>query len=509
MASADEDVQRLRNHIGNLEAELASLKRRLTKAESPAIAENEETTSLSEQSAILPNQAKPVPEQGKLGPATARDSPRWPLLQDEYKRYGRQMITPEVGLQGQLRLKGSSVLIVGIGGLGCPAAAYLAGAGVGTLGLVDGDTVETSNLHRQVLHNTRRVGMSKVDSATEFLQDLNPNIKYNLHHEHLTAYTAPAILAQYDLILDCTDHPKSRYLISDAAVLLGKPLVSASALRTEGQLMTLNNPPNPPGDLSGGPCYRCIFPKPPPAESVVSCGDGGILGPVVGVMGVLQALEGMRLITAGLHSTVETNGFKNEPQEQLQVPALLLFSAYGSPQFRSVRLRSRRPHCIACSKSATVTLKSLLSGSLDYAQFCGALQPQNLLRRNERISAEDFQALRRKPGSQYTLVDVREKVQFDICHLDGSVNVPFSDLMAGKALPRPTTAETKSVEPAWLHQSNDLNTPIYFVCRLGNDSQMAVRKLKEAGLDNGGNRYIGDVKGGFKAWKASHINKVV
>lgn len=535
MASADEDVQSLRNHIVNLEVELGSLRLRLTNAESRATAENEDTTGPNERSPTLPDNADSVPEERLPGTAARRDFLRWPLLQEEYRRYGRQMIMPEVGLQGerkvaapalpiltrspagQLRLKRSSVLIVGIGGLGCPAAAYLAGAGVGTLGLIDGDTVEISNLHRQIVHNTRKVGVSKVDSAIEFLQEyvdchesirvryltcsLNPNTKYNLHHEHLTGQTAPAIFARYDLILDCTDHPKSRYLISDAAVLLGKPLVSASALRTEGQLMTLNNPPKPPGNSTGGPCYRCIFPKPPPAESVISCGDGGILGPVVGVMGVLQALEGLKLITAGLDSSAETNGSLNEPHEQPEAPSLLLFSAYGSPRFRSVRLRSRRPRCMACSEKAPVTLQSLLAGSLDYAQFCGVFQPPNLLRKEERISAEDFQALRKKPGSQYILVDIREKVQFDICHLDGSVNVPFSDLMAGKALPQSTAAESTSAEPFWLPQSNDLTTSIYFVCRLGNDSQLAVRRLKEAGLDSQGRRYIGDVRGGFKAWK--------
>jgi adenylyltransferase/sulfurtransferase len=208
------------------------------------------------------------------------------------------------------------VLIVGAGGLGCPAAAYIAGAGVGTIGIVDGDVVETSNLHRQILHSTAKVGMKKVDSAISFLTSyclpslfyfyntyrlcrLNPNLRYIAHGEHLTPQNAREIVEKYDLVLDCTDHPTSRYLISDICVLLHKPLISASALRTDGQLIVLNSPPLPAGDASGGPCYRCVFPKPPPAESVVSCGDGGILGPVVGTMGVLQALEAVKLITAG------------------------------------------------------------------------------------------------------------------------------------------------------------------------------------------------------------------
>jgi len=405
---------------------------------------------------------------------------------------------------------------VGVGGLGCPAAAYLAGAGIGTLGLVDGDTVEISNLHRQILHSSRKVGMSKVDSAMDFLKEyvyshrslscqgltyrLNPTVDYKLHHEHLTPQTAPNIFAQYDLVLDCTDHPKSRYLISDAAVLLGKPLVSASALRTEGQLMTLNNPPKPPGDKAGGPCYRCIFPKPPPADSVISCGDGGILGPVVGVMGVLQALEAIKL-TASRRLPPDVGQTDQEYPKQPEASSLLLFSAYGSPPFRSVRLRSRRQNCMACSTTASVTLQSLRSGSLDYVQFCGVTQPLQLLREEERISVEHLKALTEGPASEYLLVDVREKVQFDICHLDGSVNMPISELAAGKALPLAIAANLNTAGTVRSSAGQGPEPPLYVVCRLGNDSQLAVRRFKEAGFDNEGKRYIGDVRDGFKAWK--------
>ena len=256
--------------------------------------------------------------------------------------------------------------------------------------------------------------------------------------------------------------------------------------------MTLNNPPEPPGSTTGGPCYRCIFPKPPPAESVVSCGDGGILGPVVGVMGVLQALEAIKLITASPH-----------PPDvgQPGAPSLLLFSAYGSPPFRSVRLRPRRQNCMACSATALITRQSLESGSLDYVQFCGITQPLQLLREDERISAEHLQTLMKRPASEYLLVDVREKVHFDMCHLNGSVNVPISDLTAGKALSLATAAGSNGARPPWFLPGHAPETPIHVVCRLGNDSQLAVRKLKEAGLDNEGKRYIGDIRDGFKAWK--------
>lgn len=265
--------------------------------------------------------------------------------------------------------------------------------------------------------------------------------------------------------------------------------------------MTLNNPPKPPGDTTGGPCYRCIFPKPPPAESVVSCGEGGILGPVVGVMGVLQALEAIKLITASPCLLPNIGQPDRESPKQPEAPSLLLFSAYGSPRFRSVRLRSRRPYCMACSATASVTLESLLSGSLDYVQFCGVTQPLQLLREDERISAEHLKALTERSATEYLLVDVREEVQFDICHLDGSVNVPISDLTGGKALPLANAAGPETAGPLWLPSGNGPETPIYVICRLGNDSQLAVRKFKEAGLDDEGKRYIGDIREGFKAWK--------
>jgi len=533
MARREDEIHRLRTEIFDREAELTLLKTRLRRVEGQDVPADDATTVPSGRTVTPPDYEALGPGQITSGQDATSSSWRWPLSREEYQRYGRQMITPEIGLEGeptvavialfgltkdtgQLRLKQSSMLIVGVGGLGCPAAAYLAGAGVGTLGLVDGDTVETSNLHRQILHNTRKVGMSKVNSAMEFLREyvygyessisqgltyrFNPNTNYKLHHENLTPQTAPNIVAQYDLVLDCTDHPKSRYLISDAALLLGKPLVSASALRTEGQLMTLNNPPKPPGDQSGGPCYRCIFPKPPPAESVISCGDGGILGPVVGVMGVLQALAAIKL-TASRCLSPDVDQTYPQPPSQPEAPSLLLFSAYGSPPFRNVRLRPRRQNCMACSSTASVTLQSLLSGSLDYVQFCGVTQPLQLLREEERISAEHLKALTERPASEYLLVDVREKVQFDICHLDGSVNLPISDLTSGKALPLATAADPSTAGTVWFPSGQDPAIPVYVICRLGNDSQLAVKRFKEAGLDNKGKRYIGDIRDGFKAWK--------
>ncbi|PLB49062.1 molybdopterin synthase sulfurylase [Aspergillus steynii IBT 23096] len=479
MDNLEDRCASLRAQIAATETQLAGLKRDLENAEQAA-----SKTTTQEADDIRDSATE----------SDCNEKRRWPLFDEEYRRYGRQMIVPQLGLQGQLKLRAAKVLLVGAGGLGCPAALYLAGAGVGTIGLVDGDTVDTSNLHRQVLHRSNNVGKLKVDSAIEYLRELNPHPTYIPHRAHLSPQEAPAIFEKYDLILDCTDNPVTRYLISDTAVLLGKPLVSASALRTEGQLMVLNNPPRPVGDKTGGPCYRCVFPRPPPANSILSCADGGILGPVVGTMGVLQALEAIKVITS--------------PVDEAKPPSLLIFSAYSTPQFRSIKLRSRRPNCAVCSSEATVTLDSVTSGSTDYVFFCGTVSPESLLSPEERISPLEYQTLypqvaqTPEPGNEATIIDVREKVQYDICSLEKSVNVPISTILSGTATTSPDGNEPSS-RPSWLPETivPDSTNPIYVVCRLGNDSQVAVKKLKELGLDRSGERKIADIRGGFRAWR--------
>ncbi|KAL5119774.1 hypothetical protein ACEQ8H_002380 [Pleosporales sp. CAS-2024a] len=450
-----------------------------------------------------------VLEQEYADPSTGEPSHagRWPLEKHEYKRYGRQLIMPEMGLRGQLCLRKARVLIVGVGGLGCPAAAYLVGAGVGTVGLVDGDTVEESNLHRQILHSTARVGMSKVESAMVALSSLNPHVKLIPHVTRLTPDTAIPTCTDYDLVLDCTDTPASRYLISDTCVILGKRLVSASALRIDGQLMVLNNPPLPPGHPSGGPCYRCVFPKPPPPESVVSCGEGGILGPVVGVVGILQALEAIKVLTQQ-----PSSGASSEP------PSLLIFSAYSNPMFRSIRLRSRKSKCAACSSQATVSAAALQSGSLDYVQFCGSVEPVHALMPHERISPEGYAKLRSGVNpftgtvmskDSHILIDTREKVEFELGSINGSVNIPFSTISATRK-PNLDAASPGMVgqdhdmgvdDMGWVAQLKKTEKPMFVVCRRGNDSQLSVRKMKEYGLDYGGKRFIGDIRGGLEAWR--------
>ncbi|TKA50444.1 hypothetical protein B0A49_09644 [Cryomyces minteri] len=529
----DAYVLRLRRQVRAAEVQLRDLRRQLVQAEKQAdearnLNKNHDRglpfAQQSKRLAVLRNIGQ---EQGYEGHTNgtedrsqyARSKRRWPLRKEEYKRYGRQLIMPEIALEGQLRLRSCSVLVVGVGGLGCPAALYLAGAGVSTVGLVDGDTVEESNLHRQILHSTEKIGMSKVDSAAEQLRSLNPLVNYVSHREHLTPQIALQMFDRYDLVLDCTDHPTSRYLISDTCVLLQKPLVSASALRTEGQLMVLNNPPRAAGDVTGGPCYRCVFPRPPPAESVTSCGEGGILGPVVGVMGVLQALEAIKIIVAGIPkpfdadrnidiSTVGREEASDASAPTQDPPSLLLFSAYTSPPFRSVRLRSRRKDCMACSASATITRASLTSGSLDYAQFCGVVNPVSVLEKDSRISANDYDAqqsmlewFRQTRGSEVygamtdTIVDVREKVQFDLCHFDRAINVPWSEILADDE-PLKRALEDLSAR-----------RQITVVCRLGNDSQLAVRKIRELRRRGGAigsvetdDSLVMDIEGGLRAW---------
>ncbi|KAL2072634.1 hypothetical protein VTL71DRAFT_11977 [Oculimacula yallundae] len=519
MGLATTSVEALRNQITATENELKRLKEQLGALEAQDAA-SRGIAGLSLDAGLVTEHENHHLDEGK-----------WPLSKEEYRRYGRQMIVPSIGIQGQLRLKNASVLIVGAGGLGCPAAAYLAGAGVSTIGIVDGDEVETSNLHRQILHSTAKVGMKKVDSAISYLKSLNPNPTYVAHPFHLTPQNSISVAQPYDLILDCTDHPTSRYLISDVCILLSKPLISASALRTDGQLIVLNSPPLPAGNTAGGPCYRCVFPKPPPAESVVSCGDGGILGPVVGVMGVLQALEALKLIVGGRltapiqnsDSTLNPNSDSVETAQTAQptpspqtIPVettMLLFSSNSSPPFRTLRLRARRANCFACSSSSGLTVESLTSGSLDYVLFCGVNSPVNILTPEERISAKEYNTIIAQQRSQnenksenreqnqhqnqkqdHVLIDVREKVQFDICALPNSINVPFSTFQNPKALPLPLSQITTS------SSTSESSTPIYVICRLGNDSQIVTRKLKDSEFGKGG-REIRDIQGGLKAWK--------
>ncbi|EEB08730.1 URM1 activating enzyme [Schizosaccharomyces japonicus yFS275] len=373
---------------------------------------------------------------------------------DEFSRYGRQMLLPEIGFSGQKAFKQTSVVVIGAGGLGCPALQYLTAAGIGHIGIVDGDVVDSSNLHRQVIHSTSRKGLPKVYSARQFCQDLNPNVKVTCFYENVSVENIFDIIRNFDVVLDCTDNQMTRYLLSDACVLSGKPLVSASAVQLEGQLLVYN--------FENGPCYRCMFPQPTPAASLMSCSSAGVFGPIVGVIGVMQALETLKLILR-IHKAGDVEPFQ---------PTMLLFNGFRTPQWKSVRIRGRQASCTACGPSARLSKEFMQKQANEYLSMCGdnsgaTLEPI------ERISVHeltDILATRK----DVMLLDVRPAVQYGICRLPVFRNVPIAELDTVK----------------------DVSGEICVICRTGTSSQKAVRLLKK--LNPAAKIY--DVIGGLSAW---------
>ncbi|KAK0632765.1 hypothetical protein B0T14DRAFT_533114 [Immersiella caudata] len=428
---------------------------------------------------------------------------------EEFERYSRQMIVPGVGREGQLRLIYSRILIIGAGGLGCPAAQYVAGAGVGTIGIVDGDVVEMSNLHRQVGHATSRLGMKKVDSLISHLRDINPLPAYVPYTFPVTPENAADIISGYDLVMDCTDNPTTRYLISDVCVLLCKPLVSAASVQKSGQLIVLNCPPTPQGRVDGkyAPCYRCCFKKPPPPSSMVSCGEAGIMGPVVGLMGVAQAGEAIKILISSLHLPQPSPppSFPPLADQNLIQPTLLIYtydlsSAIGPYSFRPLKMSPRKKTCFACGENSpsTLTLEGIKSGTPNYEQFCALPVPKHTLPSEERISARVFHDMREKGEiGRHVLIDTREKEHFSFGSIEGAVNVPFGRLLMRAAEVKRDGGDESGMLPGVV----DGDAPIFVVCRRGLDSQEAVEKLKELGVDKGGRRRIMDIAGGMNAWK--------
>jgi adenylyltransferase/sulfurtransferase len=334
----------------------------------------------------------------------------------------------------------------------------------GRIAIVDHDTVELSNIQRQVLHNEETIGMSKVLSAAAAIKRINSTIRVEPINEAIDSSNAMTLLQPYDIILDCTDNVPTRYLLSDTAVRLGRPLVSGAAQKYEGQLCIYNL-----GD--SGPCYRCIFPKPPAPEMSGSCEEMGILGAVTGVIGVMQALETIKILT-GLHDGKAT---------------LVLFSALSMPPFRTIKLRERKPTCAACGVDGQ-RLGAI--HETDYIAFCGGTRPdweaRGLVSGNpgDRISAQELRK-RLESQEQCVLLDVRPKTEFGICHLPGSKSVPLPQLLADP--------------PAYV--SSNVTSKIMVLCRLGNDSQIAAEALRELNplFD------VRDVVGGLRAW-AKHVD---
>ncbi len=368
------------------------------------------------------------------------------LSYEEIERYGRHLIMPEVGLAGQEKLKQAKVLVIGTGGLGSPAALYLAAAGVGRLGLVDFDVVDASNLQRQILHTTADVGRSKLVSARESVAALNPHVQIDTYETTLSSENALHVLKPYDVILDGTDNFPTRYLVNDACVLLGKPNVYGSIYRFEGQASVF--------DARRGPCYRCLYPEPPPPGLVPSCAEGGVLGVLPGLIGVVQATEALKLILG-----------TGRPL----IGRLLLFDALKM-EFREMKLR-KDPACALCGERRTI------ERLIDYQQFCnlaGGGQPLTL-GPDEQISARELKAALER-GDELVLVDVRQPHEQKIARLPGARLIPLDQL------------EHRLVEL-------DRGDEIVVHCKSGERSARATKLLREAGF-----LHVRNLTGGILAW---------
>ena len=369
------------------------------------------------------------------------------LSPEELLRYSRHMLIPEIGLEGQRKLKAGSVLIIGTGGLGSPAALYLAAAGVGRLGLVDYDVVDASNLQRQVIHSTGTLGQRKVESARQRLLDLNPYIQVDAFDESFTSSNAMRIAGPYDLILDATDNFPTRYLTNDLCVLTGKPLIYGAVFRFEGQASVF--------DARLGPCYRCLFPEPPPPGLVPSCSDAGVLGVLPGTIGTIQATEAIKLLI-GIGSSL--------------VGRLLLYNSLDM-SFEYVKLK-KNPHCKVCGAHPEVT------SLIDYDAFCGVPGFSNHAESSSKdwdISAADLAACLQH-GEKIRLIDVREPHEVAISSLPGEELFPLGQL------------------PARLSEL-DSSQEIVLFCRTGTRSKRALELLLRAGF-----KKVRNLHGGINAW---------
>jgi adenylyltransferase/sulfurtransferase len=363
------------------------------------------------------------------------------LTRQELQRYSRHLIMPEVTAGGQKRIKAASVLCIGAGGLGSPAGLYLAAAGVGKLGVVDFDRVDLTNLQRQILHGTKDVGRSKLESARDRLRDINPEIELQLHECRFSRDNAQQIVADYDVVVDGSDNFATRYLSNDVCVFARKPNVYGSVFRFEGQTTVF-------APHLGGPCYRCLFPEPPPPEFVPNCAQAGVLGVLPGIIGMLQAIEALKLIL-GI----------GEPL----IGRLLHFDAL-KVHFRELKLR-RDPQCPICGENPTIL------APIDYEQFCGA-------REDGTVRAISVQELKRKldASEAFELIDVREPFEFEIARIERAKLIPLGEI-AGRA------------------DELERDQPIVVHCHSGRRSAQAVRLLEQLGFSK-----VYNLEGGIEAW---------
>jgi len=369
------------------------------------------------------------------------------LTKEEYERYSRHLILPEVGLEGQKRLKAASVLCIGSGGLGSPLLLYLAAAGIGRLGLVDFDVVDTSNLQRQVIHGTSWVGKPKIESAKNRIHEINPNCQVDLYEDLISSENALEIMEPYDIVVDGTDNFPTRYLVNDACVLLDKPNVYGSIFRFEGQATVFN--------YQGGPNYRDLYPEPPPPGMVPSCAEGGVLGILPGIIGLIQATETVKIILG---------------QGRTLSGRLLLYNALEMT-FRELKLRPNPE-------------RPVIEKLIDYQQFCGVTQAkaeeEQRQKEMQEMTVQELKQLFDSGASDYVLLDVRNPNEYEIAKLPGSVLIPLSDIENGKGVEK--VKELLNGHRLVVH------------CKLGGRSAKALGILKDAGIEGT------NVKGGIDAW---------
>lgn len=370
---------------------------------------------------------------------------------DEVRRYSRHLIIPDVGMTGQKRLKNAKVLCVGAGGLGSPALMYLAAAGVGTLGIVEFDVVDESNLQRQIIHGQSDIGRPKAESARDSIKEINPHVNVVIHNERLDSSNVMDLFAQYDLIVDGTDNFATRYLVNDACVLLGKPYVWGSIYRFDGQASVFWS--------EFGPCYRCLYPEPPPPGMVPSCAEGGVLGVLCGSIGSIQVTEAIKLIT-GIGDPL--------------IGRLMIYDALEM-QYRQVKVR-KDPNCAVCGEHPTVT------ELIDYDAFCGVISDEAAeAARDSTISVQDLKRMidERAAGKRdFVLVDVREPIEWEIVTIDDTEFIPKGQFLDGSALEK---------LPA--------DKQIVLFCKVGARSAEALAVVKGAGYADAVH-----VGGGINAW---------
>ncbi len=366
------------------------------------------------------------------------------LSNEEIARYSRHLILPEVGLEGQKKLKAARVLMIGTGGLGSPLGLYLAAAGIGTLGLVDFDVVDESNLQRQIIHGTKDVGRPKIASAKDRLNDINPNVRIEAFETMLTSENALELFADFDVIVDGTDNFQTRYLVNDASVLTGKPNVYGSIFRFEGQATVF--------DAKRGACYRCLYPEPPPPGLVPSCAEGGVLGVLPGIVGTIQANETIKVILGA---------------EGILLNRLLLFDAWKM-RFRELKLK-KNPDCPICGVNPTIT------ELIDYEAFCGLNQPTNAPVLEEITATELNELIKNNPETQ--IIDVREPFETEIAAIPNAKLIPLAEVVN----------RAKEVDPS--------RTAIIH-CKAGGRSAKAIAALQESGYRG----KLLNLKGGITAW---------